>query len=304
MRDSFMVPITIGVPVYNGADLIEESLACLARQTFRDFKVLIFDNASTDGTAEIAERWAARDARFHHVRQPSNVGGIANFRDALLTADTPWFLWRADDDLSADDYLETLYRLATTSPGCKLAFSAAVNCDTEGAVQLSWTPPVIDDPTSTRGRLQALLGYHPAAVYGLWRREAAREAFLPIAERFPFAYASDHVTLYGPMIDGAVRMTDATRFFSRVRRPAAPRPRTRMPFAVMMEVRRAVRRELRRIRAQRDLPVSLRIALTAIEPLYLHRTLPSLVKMARTGMREALGLAGPRVIGRHFERNV
>ena len=43
-----MVPITIGVPVYNGADLLDESLACLARQTFRDFKVLIFDNASTD----------------------------------------------------------------------------------------------------------------------------------------------------------------------------------------------------------------------------------------------------------------
>jgi len=48
-----MVPITIGVPVYNGADLIEESLACLARQSFGDFKALIFDNASTDGTSEI-----------------------------------------------------------------------------------------------------------------------------------------------------------------------------------------------------------------------------------------------------------
>ena len=34
-----MVPITIGVPVYNGADLLDESLACLARQSFRDFKV-------------------------------------------------------------------------------------------------------------------------------------------------------------------------------------------------------------------------------------------------------------------------
>jgi len=41
-----MVPITIGVPVYNGADLLDESLACLARQTFRDFKVLMLDAAS------------------------------------------------------------------------------------------------------------------------------------------------------------------------------------------------------------------------------------------------------------------
>ncbi len=299
-----MVPITIGVPVYNGADLLDESLACLARQTFRDFQALIFDNASTDGTGEIAKAWAARDARFHYIRQPTNVGGIANFRDALLAADTPWFMWRADDDLSADDFVETLYRLATTSPGCKLAISAVVNCDTEGAGQRLWTPPVIDDPSSTRGRMRALFGCHPAAVYGLWDREAALAAFLPVAERFPFAYASDHVMLYGPIIDGAVRMTDKTRFFSRFRRPAASRPRTRIPFAVMMEVRRAFRRELRRIRSERALPASLRIALAAREPLYLQRTLPSVLKMARTGLRELLGISGPRNVGRHFERNV
>ena len=59
-----MVPITIGVPVYNGADLLDESLACLARQTFGDFKVLIYDNASTDATPEIARRWAERDPQL------------------------------------------------------------------------------------------------------------------------------------------------------------------------------------------------------------------------------------------------
>ena len=299
-----MVPITIGVPVYNGADLLDDSLACLARQTFRDFKVLIFDNASTDGTAEIAKGWATRDARFHYVRQPQNVGGLPNFRDALLAADTPWFMWRADDDLSDDDYVETLYRLATTSPGCKLAVSSVVNCDTQGEGQRLWTPSVIVSPGSIGGRLEALRNCHPASFYGLWSREAACEAFLPIVEGFPFAYASDHATLYGPIIEGAVRMTNKTRFFSRFRRPIAPRPRTRIPFAVMVEVRRAFRRQLRRIRSQRDLPASLRIALRVTEPLYLQRTLPSLLKMARTGLRELLGISGPRVIGRHFQRDV
>jgi glycosyltransferase involved in cell wall biosynthesis len=146
-----MVPITIGVPVYNGGDLIDGSLACLARQTFRDFKVLIFDNASSDGTAEIAQAWAARDSRFHHIRQPKNVGGIANFRDALLAADTPWFMWRADDDLSADDYIETLYRLATTSPGCKLAISTIVSSDLDGGRRKVLPPPKDCDPASARG---------------------------------------------------------------------------------------------------------------------------------------------------------
>src|SRR5271156_5075577 len=108
-----MVPITIGVPVYNGADLLDESLACLAKQTFRDIIVLIYDNASTDATPEIAKAWAARDARFQHVRQSRNVGAVANFRDSLLAAESPWFLWRAYDDPSDENYLENLFNLST-----------------------------------------------------------------------------------------------------------------------------------------------------------------------------------------------
>jgi hypothetical protein len=112
------------------------------------------------------------------------------------------------------------------------------------------------------------------------------------------------LTLYGPLIDGAVRMTAQTHFIARFRRSLTPAPRTRTPFAIMIEVRRAFRRELRRIRAERDLSLAERIAFVANEPLYMHRTLPSLLKVARTGLREALGIAGARVVGRHFERNV
>ena len=48
---------------------------------------------------------------------------------------------------------------------------------------------------------------------------------------------------------------------------------------------------------------SLRAALVASEPFYLQRTLPSLLKMARTGVRELLGISGPGwKPGRYFER--
>jgi len=299
-----MVPITIGVPVYNGADLLDESLACLARQTFGDFKVLIYDNASTDGTAEIARNWAARDARFQYARQPSNVGSIANFRDALLAAESPWFAWRADDDLSADDYIETLYRLAVNSPGCKLAVSTIRSCDLDGG-RLRMTPaPEIRDAAATVGRLQGLFGSHNCWFYGLWNRETALKAYLSVTDRYPFAFASDHLTLYGPIIDGAVRTTGETEFIQRTRRTAAtPRRQSRAPFSLMMETRRAFCAELRRMRSERQLALSLRVALVASEPFYLQRTLPSLLKMARTGVREMLGVSGSHwKPGYYFER--
>ena len=299
-----MVPITIGVPVYNGADLLDESLACLARQTFGDFKVLIYDNASTDGTAEIARNWAARDGRFQYARQPSNVGSIANFRDALLAAESPWFLWRADDDLSADDYVETLYRLATRSPGCQLAVSTVLSQDLDGGRRRLSTPPEISDLASVRGRIRTLLHCHPSWIYGLWDRQTVADAYRFVFADFPYAFAADHLILYGPIIDGVVRTTAQTQFIQRARRTAAtPRRQSRAPFSLMVETRRAFRAELRRMRSERRLSASMRAALVASEPLYLQRTLPSLLKMARTGARELLGISGSGwKPGSYFER--
>ena len=207
-----------GVPVYNGAQLLDGSLACLARQTFRDFQVLIFDNASTDATAEIARGWAARDPRFHYIRQPSNVGGMINARDVLLAADTKWFMWRADDDLSDDNYLEALYALASQSPGCKLAASTAVLVDWDLSVENVIEPPAGLDPNSIGGRIRALLASGPPWYYGLWDRETLRSALLGVLENFPYPFASDHLTLYGPIAEGGLRVTSATRMIMRVRR--------------------------------------------------------------------------------------
>ena len=302
-----MVPVTIGVPTYNGADLLDESLACLARQTFRDFKVLIFDNASTDGTSEIAKAWAARDPRFHYLLQVKHVSGLANFRDALLAGDSPWFMWRADDDLSADDYVETLFRLATNSPGCKLAVATTLSHDLDGGRHKLTQPSEKLGSASLKDRLWMLLESHPAWFYGLWDRERITDIYVAVCVNFPFAFAADHAMLYGPIIEGAVRTTSATFFEQRFRRTAAtahPPQRTDMALSLMVETRRAFRYELRRIRSGTRLPAAFRAALVAWEPLYLRHTLPSLLKMVRTGVRERLGLTKTSMTGRHFERNV
>jgi glycosyltransferase involved in cell wall biosynthesis len=288
-----MAPITVGVPVYNGAALIDGCLASLARQTFRDFKALIFDNASTDGTSDICQAWAARDARFHYVRQPRNVGAIANFRDALLAADTPWFMWRADDDLSADNYIEVLYRLASETPGCKLAVSTCVSCDLDGGRRRATPPPDGRAFVTLRGQLAMLLDYPEGWFYGLWDADTARKSCLPVLANYPFANASEHLTLYGPIIDGAVRGTAETEILKRVRRIAGTdRSKIKYSTAQLLDMRRAFKRELRRVRSERSLSIAFRFAHLAFEPRYLRRRLPSLSKIARTRLRELLGLSG------------
>ena len=66
--------LSIGLPVYNGEPFLAESLDALLGQTYEHFELIISDNASTDGTADICRRYATQDSRIRYFRYPSNLG--------------------------------------------------------------------------------------------------------------------------------------------------------------------------------------------------------------------------------------
>jgi len=70
--------LTIGLPVYNGEKYLGEAIDALLGQSYEDFELIISDNASTDGTAEICQRSVQKDARVRYIRQPKNIGLAPN----------------------------------------------------------------------------------------------------------------------------------------------------------------------------------------------------------------------------------
>lgn len=101
--------ITIGMPVYNGANVIKSTLDSLLNQTFKTFELIISDNASTDETEEICKAFAAKDDRIKYIRQSKNIGPVANFKYVLMAARGEYFMWAACDDIRSSDYLEVNY---------------------------------------------------------------------------------------------------------------------------------------------------------------------------------------------------
>lgn len=97
--------VSMGMPVYNGAEYVREALDSLLGQTFSDFELIISDNASSDATQAICEEYARRDSRIRYVRQGENKGAAANFRFVLDCAKADLFMWAAYDDLWAPNYL-------------------------------------------------------------------------------------------------------------------------------------------------------------------------------------------------------
>jgi glycosyltransferase involved in cell wall biosynthesis len=66
--------VSVLLPVRDEADFLSEALASLTAQTFSDYEVLVVDDGSTDGSAEIAEAHARSDDRFRVLRQePASI---------------------------------------------------------------------------------------------------------------------------------------------------------------------------------------------------------------------------------------
>lgn len=100
--------ISIGMPVYNGEKNIKEALDSLLSQTFKDFELIISDNASTDATESICMEYANRDKRIRYIRQAQNNGALINFNLVLELASGEYFMWAASDDVWSKDWVEKL----------------------------------------------------------------------------------------------------------------------------------------------------------------------------------------------------
>jgi glycosyltransferase involved in cell wall biosynthesis len=90
--------VSIGMPVYNGADYIRRSVESLLAQDYEDFELIISDNASTDETESICREFAATDARIRYYRNDTNVGASGNYNKTFKLARGKFFKWAAHDD--------------------------------------------------------------------------------------------------------------------------------------------------------------------------------------------------------------
>lgn len=207
-------PVTIGLGVYNGADFIEQALQGIVDQTYRNWQLIVSDNASTDNTWSILEKWAAMDKRIVLHRQPENVGAPRNFRHLLDVAETEFFLWHAHDDWIAPNYLEELVAILCAEPKCTLACPQAIAVDLAG--QTLRTDPFPDLPQTSRlGRIRTLLrNSEPTRFYGLYRRPALLASMHKPGE-FGYLWAVDNVLLLDFVLADGMRGTNATRFYSR-----------------------------------------------------------------------------------------
>jgi len=175
--------ITVGLPVYKGADLIPKCLDCLQRQTFRDFEVIISVDGGDLETAA-ACRPFLMDPRFRMVIHPERLDWVGNFNWLLQQDLQEFFCYRQHDDTTAPEFFEVLLQAADMEPN-----AAAVYCDCQysgGRYDIESAPSIEGESLHRMVRHMASSG---APLRGLIRRAAIRQAGLVRSDGFHGASA-------------------------------------------------------------------------------------------------------------------
>ncbi len=124
--------VSVGIPVYNGEDLLAGALENLAQQDFEDIEFIVVDNASTDNTEEIYREFARKDSRFRVYRFTHNNGAARNFLRAYELARSPYFMWAAHDDRREPSCIRRCLEVLESDPEVVLAYTHSKLVDNDG----------------------------------------------------------------------------------------------------------------------------------------------------------------------------
>jgi glycosyltransferase involved in cell wall biosynthesis len=125
--------VTIGLPVFNSARYLRQSLDSLLAQTYTDFVLVISDNASTDETPLICKTYAATDSRIKYSRNPTNIGNPRNFNRVFELTTTRYLKWSTGDDFWERSFLGRALEVMEHDPTVALCYPQTWLVDAEGS---------------------------------------------------------------------------------------------------------------------------------------------------------------------------
>ncbi|WP_298894549.1 glycosyltransferase family 2 protein [uncultured Psychroserpens sp.] len=100
--------VSVILPNYNHADYLEERLDSIVNQTYQNFELIILDDASTDNSLEVLNRYASHEKVSHFIINENNSGSpFLQWKKGLNLA-TGDYIWIAESDDSCElDFIET-----------------------------------------------------------------------------------------------------------------------------------------------------------------------------------------------------
>lgn len=206
--------VTVGVPSYNNAPFVLDTLNSILHQTYPNLALRIIDDGSSDSSVEIINEWLAKHAsRFPggaSLEVQTNTGITGVFNRILDSVNSPYITLLGSDDVMLPDRISILVKHMEAHPDVMLIHSNYQEIDANNQIILSpafpsnWPPDDLDYPDALiNGYKDRMIVLHsPTALYrtdafravGKYNTNFVQEdldMLLRITERFPIAYHPD-----------------------------------------------------------------------------------------------------------------
>ena len=123
--------VSIIMPAWGCADFIAASIKSVLAQSYGNWELLIQDDCSTDGTAEVVRPYAEADPRIKYACNEHNSGAAVTRNNALRRAQGRWVAFLDSDDLWSKEKLERQLRFMVEK-GCGFSYTHYEEMDEEG----------------------------------------------------------------------------------------------------------------------------------------------------------------------------
>jgi glycosyltransferase involved in cell wall biosynthesis len=164
--------VSICIPTYNQAQFLGQAIESALQQNRVLCEVWVADDASTDGTPGVMQRFAA-EPRVHYHRHKHNLGMSGNASWVLSQAQTGFVVRLDSDDFLVPDYARTLADELIRYPEAGYAHAAVHEVDQRGDIQkdrlLARKPGYMAAEDSLRA---AVFGYRVTANICMFRKSA------------------------------------------------------------------------------------------------------------------------------------
>lgn len=157
--------ISVVIPSYNRAHLIEDTLESVAASSWRPIEIVVADDGSTDETATIVHRFAERHPDLAVCYLARSHEGVNFARNAGVAASNGDFIFFLDsDDLLQPEALAVMVALMDE---CALPYCVAQMAETDVAGSSIYTEGYSDSVLDHEG----VVGSHWPTIVALYRRE-------------------------------------------------------------------------------------------------------------------------------------
>jgi glycosyltransferase involved in cell wall biosynthesis len=172
------LPLSICIPTRNRAPLLRRTLEHLLECRHAFSEIVVSDNASDDGTGDVAAAWQPCFEKFRYVRQPTNIGVFRNIYAAMSQATSDFTFVLSDDDALIPEALDQAVATLSADPECVAVFGGYERCDAELKTTQSITLPPYPGRYTGADKL-ALARNANMLTHGVLRRAVAqRHCFL------------------------------------------------------------------------------------------------------------------------------